>query len=353
MAGQSRKKQAILLVARSAEQPGQALNADLCFVPASHTIAEKLPAVSGSSGRLVVAHEAADAAALYWPGQVFSNRELGYAEAMRQYAEATQDRLRHAQAERTLTAEEPTRWRQEWEGRAARYQVRAQRKREDIAWRAAKATQRQTRLAYQALGKAARAPQRAAWLEANQSWRQVREQRQQTLLARQQEDEAWHQRHRQLAGRSGVAKEARQWLAILAITDNCTRQCLGLPLFLSGPKLTSDELVAALRSLLPPELEFLISDQGAVFRTQAVAQLASEKGFIHVPIYRHRPQSNGIAERFVRTLKEWLQSQVWQSADELKPLLAEFQPEHNDRPHQGLAIPGLSPDEFAKRIWVM
>jgi transposase InsO family protein len=316
-------------------------------------VPEELPAVSGSSGRLVVAHRAADRAAPCWPGQLFSRTELDYADAMGQYAEATRDRLRHSQTERTLTDEETTRWRQEWESRAARYQVRSQRKREDIAWRAEKAAQRQARLDYQALCKAERARQCAAWLEAKQRWCQVREQRQQTLQSRQQEDEAWHQRNRQRAGRSAVAEEARQWLAVLAITGNCTRQCLGLPLFLSGPKLTSDELVAAMRSLLPPELEFLISDQGTVFRTQAFAQMAFEEGFTHVPIYRHRPQSNGIAERFVRTLKEWLQSQVWQSADELRPLLAQFQPEYNDRPHQGLAIPGLSPNEFAKRIWVM
>jgi len=309
--------------------------------------------VSGSSGRLVVADQARDPAAPSWPGQVFCSADLDYAEAMRRYAEAVQDRLQHTCSGQTLSEEEPTHWRQEWEGRAARYQVRMQRRREDIAWKAAKTAQRQARLAYAALSKAERARHRAAWLATKQAWRQVREQRQQTLLARQQENEAWHQRNRQLAGLSSVAEEARQWLAILAITDNCTRQCLGLPLFLSGPKLTSEELIAALRSLLPPELEFLISDQGTVFRTQAFAQLALEKDFTHVPVYRHRPESNGIAERFVRTLKEWLRSQVWQSAAELKPLLAKFQPEYNDRPHQGLAIPGLSPNEFAKRIWVI
>jgi hypothetical protein len=27
--------------------------------------------------------------------------------------------------------------------------------------------------------------------------------------------------------------------------------------------------------------------------------------------------------------------------------------EYNDRPHQGLSIPGLSPNEFAQRIWLM
>ena len=41
-------------VARTADAPGQALNVDLCFVPATHVDEVKLPAVSGSSGRLVV-----------------------------------------------------------------------------------------------------------------------------------------------------------------------------------------------------------------------------------------------------------------------------------------------------------
>jgi hypothetical protein len=26
---------------------------------------------------------------------------------------------------------------------------------------------------------------------------------------------------------------------------------------------------------------------------------------------------------------------------------------YNDRPHQGLALPGLSPNEFAARFWLM
>ena len=140
------------------------------------------------------------------------------------------------------------------------------------------------------------------------------------------------------------------WIAILVITDNCTRQCFGLPLFVTGAKVTAQMVVEALRQLLPAELQFLISDRGPQFKADLMKQLASEKNFIHVVIARHRPQSNGIAERFVRTLKEWLVDKCWQSGEELGLLLNQFQIEYNDRPHQGLPIPGLSPNEFAKRL---
>jgi transposase InsO family protein len=55
----------------------------------------------------------------------------------------------------------------------------------------------------------------------------------------------------------------------------------------------------------------------------------------------------------VLTLKEWLEDKSWRDDQELAELLQQFLDEYNDRPHQGLAIPGLSPNEFAKRIWLM
>jgi transposase InsO family protein len=33
-------------------------------------------------------------------------------------------------------------------------------------------------------------------------------------------------------------------------------------------------------------------------------------------------------------------------------LLAQFVTDYNERPHQGLGIPGLSPNEFTKRVWL-
>jgi transposase InsO family protein len=72
--------------------------------------------------------------------------------------------------------------------------------------------------------------------------------------------------------------------------------------------------------------------------------------FIHVFIARHRPQSNGIAKRIVRSLKECPATKSWNHDDELAELLAEFIDHCNDRPHQSLAIPGLSLNEFVGRI---
>jgi hypothetical protein len=48
------KKSQLIPVSRTADYAGQALNVDLLFVPACHQVDIKLPAVSGSSGHLVI-----------------------------------------------------------------------------------------------------------------------------------------------------------------------------------------------------------------------------------------------------------------------------------------------------------
>ena len=331
-----------------------ALNVDLCFVPLVHRPQEWLPAVSGSSGRLVVPPAARAASSVpWWPGQVFAEAELTYEEAMGYYAALTRDRLVHAKTERCLEVQAPSPYRLAMQQRAERRQVLERRKQEDSAWRVAKAAYRQARQAYREQSRCARRQQQAAWQATQTAWEQRRTQRRETRLARQVENQAWHGRNQQRLSPTPPAAEPRRWLAVLVVSDNCTRQCLGLPVFPTGAKLTSPELVAALRPLLPAELRFCISDQGAHFRTKAFAQLAGEHDFLQVPVYRHRPQSNGIAERLVRTLKDWLKAGSWQTAQELAQLLAAFEVEYNDRPHQGLPISGLSPNEFANRIWLM
>jgi transposase InsO family protein len=191
----------------------------------------------------------------------------------------------------------------------------------------------------------------AAYRVAEDQWLQQRTQRQATLAQRQQEDAQWlaDQEQGQAPPAPHAAKPPR--IAILVVTDNCTRQCLGLPLFAVGPKLTAEEVIAALRVLLPDELHFLISDRGTHFTAHQFAQFAQEEDFVHVLIARHRPESNGIAERFVRTLKEWLADRVWNGVDTVVMLLEQFRT--NDRPHQGLPLPGLSPNKSAARFWLL
>jgi hypothetical protein len=45
-----------------------------------------------------------------------------------------------------------------------------------------------------------------------------------------------------------------------------------------------------------------------------------------------------------------LADKTWSSEEELLALLSEFQAMYNDRPHQGIPMPGLSPNEYAERI---
>jgi len=124
----------------------------------------------------------------------------------------------------------------------------------------------------------------------------------------------------------------------------------GCPYLLLDRGVTAEEIVNALQTLLPQELMFLISDRGVHFRAKVFKALARNQEFLHVFTARHRPQSNnGIAERLVRTLKEWLADKTWTSEEELLALLDEFQAMYNERPHQGIPIRGLSPNEYARR----
>jgi transposase InsO family protein len=332
-------------------------------VPASHDVADKIPAVSGSSGRLKIQNVASEPELREWPGQVFENLELSYEEAMLEYVAASREKERLPKKERddvkppagpgTPKTQKRALKRQEAQLRDERRQVREKRKLEDVAWQEARAARKEEQQTNQALSKAKRREQRQAKQARDEAWRSLREQRRNMLDQRKQEDQAWREKRHSLRERISQLPVITAWIAILVIVDNCTRQCLSLPLFVAGANVTAEMIVEALRTLLPPELRFLISDRGTHFTAKAFKTLIRSEEFIHVLIARHRPESNGIAERFVRSLKEWLQDKSWHDAQELAVLLQQFLDEYNQRPHQGLAIPGLSPNEFANRIWLM
>lgn len=324
----------------------------MCFVPATHEAEIKLPAVSGSSGRLVIERYREESEPQY-PGRIFEEAELDYVTAMERFVEASAQASvdkRPAENKEKQTQKAVIRQlRQEKEYlRIDRRKVRTHRQQEDIIWRALR--QRQRQKDNELSQRRARHGERKAIQEER---RGLRERRRSLLLQRRQENKAWRQQRQRLRQRFSLLPVVTTWIAVLVITDNCTRQCLGLPLFVAGSKVTAEMVVDALRTLLPAELQFLISDRGVHFTAQVLQELARSEGFVHVVIARHRPQSNGIAERFVRTLKEWLATRSWSDDQELFKFLADFRTEYNDRPHQGLAIPGLSPNEFSKRIWLM
>lgn len=295
----------------------------------------------------------------HWPGRVFEDAELTYQEAMLDFVAASLESTHRAECQAdqadpgSLQAEKQTLRREEARLRDERRHIREKRKLEDAAWQAARAARKVEEQADQAFSQQERRQARQAKQARHEQWRALRQQRRVTLEARQQEDEVWRQQGRHLQERRSVLPVVTAWIAILVVIDNCSRQCLGLPIFVAGPKVTSEMIVEALQVLLPPELLFLITDRGTHFTANAFKKLVLSQEFIHVLIARHRPQSNGIAERFVRTLKEWLADKSWQDDQGLAALLLQFLAEYNDRPHQGLAIPGLSPNEFAKRIWLI
>jgi transposase InsO family protein len=306
----------------------------------------------------LVVERSKDEAEAQYPGRIFEDPSLDYAEAMQAFVAASGQA---DQPEPTLEdGAQPSRKAEIRQLRQAEAQLRQERRgirerrsQEDAVWRALRQKHQTAEADTRSLAKTERRRRRHARQAEAELWKTQRDLRRQTLEQRQPEDEHWRQQRQDLRERMTLLPIITAWIAILVITDNCSRQCLGLPLFVAGANVTAEMIVAALRALLPAELQFLISDRGVHFTAQVFQQLARSEGFIHVVIARHRPESNGIAERFVRTLKEWLATHSWDNDQELLQLLEQFRPEYNDRPHQGIGIPGLSPNEFAKRIWLM
>jgi len=345
-------------VSRTADRPGQTLNVDLLFVPACHPADLKLPAVSGSSGHLVVERPKEIGQEPDYPGKVFGNADLDYAEAVQAFIQASQPLSGPRKPvvgveNRSGRAQIQQLHRKEAELCAKRRRDREIRKLEEAAWRVAWQPYRSEKLSDP---QTASPKLRARWGSRklqDEAREALREQRHLQLAQRQQEDQQWRLDRQSLRQELTLLPIVTAWIAVLVVSDNCTRQCLGLPLFVAGSHVTAEMVVAALRILLPADLQFVISDRGVHFTAQVFQQLAAEANFVHVVIARHRPQSNGIAERFVRTIKEWLADKAWSSDQELLEFLHLFLLEFNDRPHQGLPSPGLSPNEFAKRLALM
>lgn len=341
-----------------AEVPDQTVNVDLCVVPTTHVASQVLASVSVGQAMAGVTPEATPPAVIAaWPGQVFDAPDLSYTEKMLQYAEQRalkraakgqrKQRRRQKQAERAeLNARSD-------ELRLTRRRQRQCRQQEDLLWKERQQLHRQTEQAHQRLSKVERRRRRAERHAERRQWELLKIERKTQLEQRRQEDTDWHQARQtlrqQLAQLTNVPLNV-VWFVILVVVDNATRRCLAVPLFEVGVHVTAEMIVTALRTACPPKLQFIISDNGAQFIAQAFTQFVQDNHLTHIRIAPYRACTNGIAERFVLTLKEWLATHSWDDATSLQALLTEFREYYNDRPHQGAELNGLSPNEYAHRL---
>jgi len=237
--------------------------------------------------------------------------------------------------------------------RVARRQHRQARQQQDAAWRQQRAEQRRTQDARQQQTRAERRTARTAWRQQTANWAATQQTHRAQGAQRQAQDTDWRQARQALLSQLAVLAAlplVTVWLAILGVVDNGAWRCLHLPLFVTGIHVSAEEIVAQLRQHWPQDVQFVINDNGPQFIADAFVQLAQQMAFLHVRSAPQRPQTNGIAERFVRTLKEWLAWHTWQSPEERAARLAEFIVYYNDRPQQGAELAGLSPNEFARRL---
>ena len=168
-----------------------------------HEVEEKLPAVSGSSGHLVV-ERCKDEVAPDYPGRVFEDPELDYAAAMREFVSAsaqvnqpepqpaveTGPSLSH-QAEIRQFHQAEDRLRQE------RREVRQRQAQEDAVWQTLSQQHQEDEADFRQKAKADRHQQRAVHQAKVELWKSQRDARRETLKKRQQEDADWRQQRQQ------------------------------------------------------------------------------------------------------------------------------------------------------------
>ena len=158
-----------------------------------------------------------------YPGQVFEDETLSYTQAMEKFvlasdtpkptapplASSQSDEGADAKAQKQVLRQEETQLRTE------RRAVRQQRAASDAAWKIARAERKQQK-------ETTRQP-KPARDAMDKRWKIERQQRKETLGKRKIEDQRWRQKRANLRQRWS-ALPVTVWIAILVITDNCTRQ---------------------------------------------------------------------------------------------------------------------------------
>jgi putative transposase len=152
--------------------------------------------------------------------------------------------------------------------------------------------------------------------------------------------------------------EIRCWsgesVFVTVVLDCCDREVTG---FVAAPEALCGEHVrdmmvqavdhrfgAGIRKLASP-IEFL-SDNGSIYTSDETRTFGAEIGFVMCNTPPYSPESNGMAESFVKSFKRdyvYL-ADLWTAADVLRDLPRWFDDYNRVRPHKGLRM--LSPVEF-------
>ncbi|MBE3122312.1 MAG: DDE-type integrase/transposase/recombinase [Thermoplasmata archaeon] len=339
----------------TADTPGKTINIDLCFVPAEE-IEVDTPDVSFFFQQIdMLCSPCSINDRSVVPGtmsglEIFSKEKTSYDEKMDAYVLMRSMKEERSEDNQGCTVEEmekKTAIKQTVEEiRGWRRRIRIERRKEDEAWQKYRDIRKALIQKWKTLSRKKRNKIKEEKRQSDEEWNKRNTERKKVLIKREKEDEEWRKKQRGLKEQMNI--RITSLAAILAILDNCTRKCIGLPVFMTGRKVSADDVIRALEERLPSELRYIISDNGKQFIAEAFQKLCDSRDIVQVKITRHRPATNGIAERFVQRLKEMLTEKKWINEEELKMVLNEIVNEYNDAPHQGLD--GLSPNEYEWRI---
>jgi transposase InsO family protein len=320
-----------VVVGLHSESPGESVNIDLCLVPSSHKQESK-------EAEPVDGQETRSTEATPYAGEVFQETGGSYEEKMHRYLQQRVANEQHRKQRETEKSRGKSRLKmvkeQEDQLRVQRRHTRQKRAQEDIRWKA-------YRTAHKGMH------------NKDEDWPSRKAARKQIMITRAEADQLWRTKRKRINEQKqqlGLGRVVNVHIAILVVIDNCTRKCVALPSFLAGKHVTAEMIVQTVRDLLPETLKYLISDNGPQFIAHLFEQMCTQQEFIHVRITPRRPQTNGIAERFVRTVKEMLYEYEWEDETQFVPILQHIFSEYNNRPHQGRELKGLSPNEYEKRL---
>jgi len=150
------------------------------------------------------------------------------------------------------------------------------------------------------------------------------------------------------------------WANLIPVLDNCTRECLG---WVFSRRCRAKEAQDAIREAVinrfgseqevPEDLE-LLTDNGSIFLARDFQDQMDEYGIGQTFTPYECPSANGLAERFIKTVKEektW--HFVFESMEEAEEAIREFIQEYNEeRLHSSLdyKTPAIFAEQFRNEV---